>query len=223
MHQRKSKKILIYFFLLISVGSITNINFNNLKFYEIKDINLHGLNEYNNKLLIENIKNLNLDSIFFLNRNKISKILEKNTMIENYRIFKNYPSALDIKIEKTIFLAKINHENKIYYIGTNGKLSYLNSSNKELPYIFGKPEINDFFDFKKILDESEIKYERIKSLFFFKSKRWDIELKDNTIIKLSKNFSKETLNDVFMIMRDENFENTKIIDARVKNQIILND
>ena len=73
------------------------------------------------------------------------------------------------------------------------------------------------------MDESEIKYERIKSLFFFKSKRWDIELKDNTIIKLSKNFSKETLNDVFMLMRDENFENIKIIDARVKNQIILND
>ena len=223
MHQRKSKKILIYFFLLISVGSITNINFNNLKFYEIKDINLHGLNEYNNKLLIENIKNLNLGSIFFIKENKISKIFEENTMIENYRIFKNYPSALDIKIEKTILLAKINHENKIYYIGTNGKLSYLNSSNKELPYIFGKPEIKNFFDFKKILDESEIKYERIKSLFFFKSKRWDIELKDNTIIKLSKNFSKETLNDVSMLMRDENFENTKIIDARVKNQIILND
>ena len=130
---------------------------------------------------------------------------------------------MDIKIKKTIFLAKINHENKIYYIGTNGKLSHINSSNKQLPYIFGKPEINDFFDFKKILDESEIKYERIKSLFFFKSKRWDIELKDNTIIKLSKNFSKETLNDVFVLMRDENFKNTKIIDARVKNQIILND
>ena len=26
MHQRKSKKILIYFFLLITVGSINNIN-----------------------------------------------------------------------------------------------------------------------------------------------------------------------------------------------------
>ena len=223
MHQRKSKKILIYFFLLIIVGSITNINLNNLKFYEIKDINVSGLDEYNNKLLIENIKNLNLDSIYFLNRNKISKIFEENTLIENYRIFKNYPSSLDIKIDRTIFLAKINYENKIYYIGANRKLSHLNSSNKELPYIFGKPEINDFFNFKKILDESEIKYERIKSLFFFKSKRWDIELKDNTIIKLSKNFSKETLNDVFMLMRDENFENIKIIDARVKNQIILND
>ena len=143
MHQRKSKKILIYFFLLITVGSINNINLDNLKFYAIKDINIYGLNEYNNKLLIKNIKNLNLDSIFFLNRNKISKILEENTMIENYRIFKNYPSTLDIKIEKTTFLAKINHENKIYYIGTNGKLSYLNSLNKELPYIFGKPEINE--------------------------------------------------------------------------------
>ena len=223
MHQRKSKKILIYFFLLISVGSITNINLDNLKFSAIKDINIYGLNEFNNKLLIENIKNLNLDSIFFLNRNKISKIFEENTTIENYRIFKNYPSTLDIKIKKTIFLAKISHENKIYYIGTNRKLSYVNYLNKELPYIFGKPEISDFFDFKKILDESEIKYERIKSLFFFKSKRWDIELKDNTIIKLSKNFSKETLNDVFVLMRDENFKNTKIIDARVKNQIILND
>ena len=223
MHQRKSKKILIYFFLLITVGSITNIKFNNLKFYAIKDITISGLNEFDNKILIKNIKNLNLDSIFFLNRHKISKIFEENTMIENYRIFRNYPSALHIKIDRTIFLAKINRENKIYYIGTNGKLSHLNSSNKELPHIFGKPEINDFFDFKKILDESEIKYERIKSLFFFKSKRWDIELKDNTIIKLSKNFSKETLNDVLVLMRDENFKNTKIIDARVKNQIILND
>ena len=32
MQQRKSKKILIYFFLLLIVGSINNINLNGLKF-----------------------------------------------------------------------------------------------------------------------------------------------------------------------------------------------
>ena len=69
----------------------------------------------------------------------------------------------------------------------------------------------------------KLNMKELNRYFFFKSKRWDIELKDNTLIKLSKNFSKETLNDVFVLMRDEDFKNTKIIDARVKNQIILND
>jgi cell division protein FtsQ len=43
MHQRKSKKILIYFFLLFLVGSINNININNLKFQSVKNINVTGL------------------------------------------------------------------------------------------------------------------------------------------------------------------------------------
>ena len=43
MHQRKSKKILIYFFLLFLVGSINNIDINDLKFQSITDINIIGL------------------------------------------------------------------------------------------------------------------------------------------------------------------------------------
>ena len=40
MQQRKSKKILIYFFLLLVVGSINNINLNGLKFQNINNINI---------------------------------------------------------------------------------------------------------------------------------------------------------------------------------------
>ena len=43
MQQRKSKKILIYFFLLLVVGSINNINLNSLKFQKINNINITGL------------------------------------------------------------------------------------------------------------------------------------------------------------------------------------
>ena len=43
MQQRKSKKILIYFFLLLLVGSINNINLNTLKLQNINDINIIGL------------------------------------------------------------------------------------------------------------------------------------------------------------------------------------
>ena len=45
MHQRKSKKILAYFFLLVIVSSIGNNSINNLKFDKIQNINVSGLNE----------------------------------------------------------------------------------------------------------------------------------------------------------------------------------
>ena len=63
MQQRKSKKILIYLFLLFLVGSINNINFNNLKFKEIENINVLGLGNYDNSILISQIKNLNLKTL----------------------------------------------------------------------------------------------------------------------------------------------------------------
>jgi len=51
MHQRKSKKILIYFFLLFLVGSINNININNLKFQSVKNINVTGLENEDNSII----------------------------------------------------------------------------------------------------------------------------------------------------------------------------
>ena len=62
MHLRKSKKILIYFFLLVLVGSINNISFNNLKLKEINNIYVTGLGNPNNEILTQEIKNYFLRS-----------------------------------------------------------------------------------------------------------------------------------------------------------------
>ena len=67
MQQRKGKKILIYFFLLLLVGSINNIALKNLKFKDIKDINVIGLGNEDNSILLKKIKNLNLENIFIFN------------------------------------------------------------------------------------------------------------------------------------------------------------
>ena len=48
MPQRKGKKILIYFFLLLLVGSINNDTINSLKFENIKNINVLGLGHNEN-------------------------------------------------------------------------------------------------------------------------------------------------------------------------------
>ena len=60
MHQRKSKKILIYFFLLFLVGSINNIDIHNLKFLSVKEINVTGLENEENSTYIKKNKKLKI-------------------------------------------------------------------------------------------------------------------------------------------------------------------
>ena len=223
MHQRKGKKILIYFFLLFFVGSIQNIELNNLRFNEIKNINVSGLGNYDDLILLQEIENLNLINIFLIDKSEISKKINLNNLVEKYEVFKRYPSSLDIKIKKTKFLAKINDNGKIFLVGSNGKLSENNFHNNQLPFIFGNPKIQEFLDFKKNIEQSKFSYDEIENLYFFPSKRWDLELKNNITIKLSKDYVKESLELAFDFLHNNNFRDIKIIDVRIKNQIILND
>ena len=223
MHQQKGKKIFIYLFLFLIVGSINNNSLNRIQFEKIKNIKISGLNEIENLNLLENIESLNLKNIFFLNRNEISKIINSNSLVENFKIFKKDPHTLDIKIEKTNFLAKIKSKEKILLVGSNGKLSDIQFSDEELPFIFGKPEINEFIKFTNLIKQSKFSLNQIKNLYFFPSKRWDLELKNNIILKLSKDHAKLSLNQAFEILNDNNFNDIKVVDARIKNQIILND
>ena len=223
MQQRKSKKILIYLFLLFVVGSVNNINLNDLKFHDISSINISGLDDKDKSILLKKIKNLNLDNIFLVNRNNLINEIELNSLVEKYFILKRYPSSIDINIEKTKFLAKINEKDKIFYLGSNGKLTKNDFSNNQLPYIFGNPNVIEFFNIKKIIDKSEISYEEIKNLYFFSSKRWDLELKDNTIIKLPNENTNLALKLALEFLHTNEFKDNKIIDARIKNQIILDD
>ena len=223
MHQQKGKKILIYLFLFLLVGSINNTALTKIKFEKIKSIQISGLNQNQNTNLLESIKELNLKNIFFLNGNEISKIISSNSLVENYEIFKKYPYALDIKIKKTDFLAKINNNGKTYLIGTNGKLSDIKFLDKELPFIFGKPKIYEFIKFTNVIDQSKFSLNQVKNLYFFPSKRWDLELKNNVILKLSKDHTKLSLDQAYELINDNNFSDIKVVDARIKNQIILND
>ncbi|MDC0978673.1 hypothetical protein OAQ93_01220 [Candidatus Pelagibacter sp.] len=218
MQQRKSKKILIYFFLLLVVSSINNINLNGLKIQNINNINITGLDIKNKLILLKDIENFNLKNIFLINKIDLKDEIESNTLVENYFIFKRYPSSLDINIQKTQILAKINKNGQIFYIGSNGKFIKNNSLNDEPLFIFGNPDVFEFFKIKEIIDKSKISYTEIKNLYFFPSKRWDLELIDNTIIKLPNDNINLALNLAIEFLNDHKF-----IDARIKNQIILND
>tara|TARA_Y100001936_G_scaffold188117_1_gene186252 strand:- start:1836 stop:2507 length:672 start_codon:yes stop_codon:yes gene_type:complete len=223
MHQRKSKIIFIYFFLLIIVSSISNKFVDNFKSIKIKNINVLGLESKDNQVILDKIKYLKLENIFSINKNEILKILNSNSLIESYEIFKIYPSTINIIIKKTEFLAKINDNGKIFLIGSNGKLIPTVKPYKDLPFIFGTPKIDEFLKFKQIIDNSKFSYNQIENLYFYQSKRWDLKLKENILLKLPNDFSNKILDTLYEFLEEYNVKNFTIIDSRIKNQIILNE
>ena len=139
MHQRIIKKIIIYFFLLIIVSSINNNSINNIKFNKTQNIHVSGLSEKDNQILLNEIKNLNLKTIFYINKNELVNLLNEHSLIERYEVFKKYPSTINIKIDKTNFFAKTNINGKTFLVGSNGKLLLNESNYSELPYNFVIP------------------------------------------------------------------------------------
>ena len=223
MHQRKSKIILIYCFLLIIFSSISNNALNILEIIKIQNIKISGLDQKDNQIILNKLRDLNLENIFNINKYEIEKLLNSNSLIESYKVFKEYPSTINIDIKKTSFLAKLNNNGKIFLIGSNGKLTLERKLHNDLPYIFGKPNIEDFLELKKILEKSKFSYNQIESFYFYPSQRWDLKLKENILLKLPNNFTNELLDNLYKFIEKYNLKNSTVIDARVKNQIILNE
>ena len=66
-------------------------------------------------------------------------------------------------------------------------------------------------------------YKDIQTLYFFPSGRWDIHTNFGVIIKLPKENVREKLNLAYSLITDDNFKDSKQIDIRQKNQIIINE
>ena len=168
MQKQISKKILVYFFLFLLLGTINNKFFLEVKYNKIHNINISGLDEIENTKLLRNLS-LNLQNIFFLEKTEIQKKLDSIDIIHDYSVLKKYPSSLNIKINKTKFLANVTSENKIFLLGANGKLIETNNHKKELPNIFGKYDNTSFFNLLKSINNSKFIFKEYKKFIFFLS------------------------------------------------------
>jgi len=222
MHQQINKKIFFYFFLFIILGTYSNKNLNTFTFPKIKSLNVYGLEKIDDEF-IKSLESFKLNNIFFINKFEIKKVLETNNLIEEFRIFKRYPSILEIEIVETKFLAKTNKDEKIYFVGSNGKLIETTNKKKNLPFIFGDFNTDNFLDLKKIIDNSNLNFTEINNLYFFPSGRWDIEILSGILIRLPNKKIKETLDLSLDLIDNKKFSNIKIIDVRQKNQVIINE
>ena len=223
MLQQKSKKFFVYIFLFFLVGTFNNKNLSKLNFPEINDIYVTGLNEEQNLEVLKSLRTYKINSLFLLNRFQIEKLINNFNHIENYSVFKKYPSSIKIELSETRYLAYVTKDDKKYLLGSNGKLIKTNNQKKILPYFFGSLNIDEFFKLKRVIDKLNFDYRKIKNIYFFPSGRWDLEINSGILIRLSGSRLEESLKLSIRILEDGNFRNIKTIDVRQLNQVIVNE
>ena len=223
MPLRINKNILIYIFLFIFLGTFNNKNLKKIEFLKLENIEVMGLQEDEKNQLIKELELFKFKNLYFLDKFEIGNILNSNNLINDYSIFKRYPSSIKISINRVDFLAIIQKNGKNYYLGSNGRLISKRKDTKDLPYIFGEFENKDFFRLIEIINNTKFDYNEVKNLFSFNSGRWDIETNSGVIIKLPKNRLKESFDIALKILNRNDFNHLKIIDLRQKNQVIINE
>ena len=227
MHRSIDKKIKIafYIFLILFLSTFNNINIHELKknFFLIKNIKINGLNE---KLTLDINSKLGKylrSNLLLLNKEFIQNDMNEFPFIEGYTIFKKYPSQIILNIKETELIAKTFDNNKIQYIGSNGKIigeNYYENKNK-LPNVFGNFKTSELLRVFLLLENNNFMLSEITDLYHFNSGRWDVKFKNNLLIKLPINKLDNSINIAKKFIEKEKITGNIIIDLRVANQVII--
>ena len=215
------KRLVIALFLLILFTT-----FNSQQKFIISHFDLKTIEIENNFLLKDNdIKNLLISfynkNLVLLNNNEVKNALMQNSLIESFKIKKKYPNTLKVKIfEKKPIAILFDKKNKFYLSEKIDLIEFKNLPNyQKLPYVLGNKD--DFKVFYNNLIKINFPLNVVKKYTLYETNRWDIETKNNQIIKLpSKNYLKSLKN--FLILKSKNdFEKYKLFDYRINKQLIL--
>ena len=218
----KKYKIISYIILLVILSTMSRksleqkINYSSI----VDKIYVVGLSNIENLKIKNELISISYQNIFVLGKKEISMVINKYNIIDEYHVKKIYPSRLRIDIKPTKFVAKINNiGNKL--VGANGKLISSKLNDKILPHIFGKFNTKYFLEFKKIVEFSKFNFSEFKMVYFFPSNRWDILTSENTLIKLPKNNTLQSLNLAHKIISSKQFINKNVVDLRVNNHVVI--
>ena len=216
------KRLVIAISLLILLTTIST-----QKSIVISKFNLKKIIIENNLLLKDKeIKNLLTPfynkNLIFLENAEVRKALMQNSFIDGFKIKKKYPNTIKIKIfEKTPIAVIVKQKKKFYLSDKIDLIEFKSLPNyQNLPYVFGNKD--NFKIFYSNLKKIDFPLNIIKKYTFYETNRWDLETKNNKIIKLpSENYIKSLEN--YLSLKSKNdFEKYKLFDYRIRNQLILN-
>ena len=190
--------------------------------FSIQKIKIEGNSILNSDEIIQNLNFLYRENLFLLNLKDIEKKLKKETFIESFSLKKIYPNILKIIIVEKKPVVVLQNKKKKFYISDKGDFIDFQDieAYRDLPTVFGNGKF--FYSLYQDLQNIKFPLETIKSFYFFESGRWDLVMYDDKMIKLPIKDYLVSLKNYMESRNNSNFNNYKIFDYRIKDQLILN-
>ena len=190
--------------------------------FSIQKIEIEGNSILNSDEIIQNLNFLYRENLFFLNLKDIEKNLKNETFIESFSLKKIYPNILKIIIVEKKPIVVVRNKKKKFYISDKGDFIDFQDIERyrDLPTVFGNGKL--FYSLYQDLQNIKFPLETIKSFYFFESGRWDLVMYDDKMIKLPNKDYLLSLKNYMESRNNSNFNNYKIFDYRIKDQLILN-
>ena len=224
----KLYKIFFLFILLIFLTTYTPKKFDLISpkegggFFNIQKIEIVNNSLISDQKIKSDLENLYGKNIFFIKSKPLEKILNKIDLINKVELKKKYPDTIKVKVYEEHPTAILNKKNKKFFIMESSKLIPFtdNIAFENLPTVFGEKSEFHLVSFLKSLQNAEFPTQRIKNFYFFKIGRWDIQLKDDQVIKFPFKNVNEAINQSIQLMNRKDFVKYKIIDLRISGKII---
>ena len=190
--------------------------------FSIQKIEIEGNSILNSDEIVRKLNFLYTENLFFLNLKDIEKNLKNETFIESFSVKKIYLNTLKIRIVEKEPIAILQNKKKKFYFSNKGDLIDFRDIERyrDLPTVFGSGEF--FYSLYQDLEYIKFPLKEVKSFYFFESGRWDLLMYDDKQIKLPIKDYLISLKNYMKSKNNSNFNNYKIFDYRIKDQLILN-
>ena len=218
---KKSLFGLIVLFILLTTYT-PKLNFIENSNLYIQKIEIENTYIVSSDQIKKNLRFLYKENLFFLNLKDIEKNLKQESFVESFSVKKIYPNTLKIIIVEKEPIAVLQNKKKKFYISDKGDFidfQYMERY-RDLPTVFGNGKF--FYSLYQDLQSIKFPLETIKSFYFFESGRWDLAMHDDKMIKLPTKDYLVSLKNYMESRNNSSFNNYKIFDYRIKDQLILN-
>ncbi len=222
---KRKKSILLWLVLLVFLTTY-NFDFGKNKFnsfFLIKKIDITET-KFTKKDVLENkLESLRNKNLIFVKKKDFTEILKDLYFIKEIEIKKIYPNKIKIIVKEVEPIAYFIDNKKKYLLTTEKRkiIKYNNQKIGKIPLVVGKNADEKFETFYSALNNNNFNMKLIKQFSYFNINRWDIILNDGKVIKLpSKNYEKSIIK-FLSIYKKGNFNDYKVFDFRIDNQLIL--
>ena len=223
-----SYKIFLFLLILVLFSTYNPNNSGYLKNEKSEKIfNVKNVEIYGNNIITDEEINLYTQyfyerNIFLINPKIFIKDIHEIDFLNKVKVKKKYPNTIKIQIFEEKPIAIFSKNKNKFFITSSSKLIKFKENIKfqNLPYAFGKDSEIYLSGFIKNLERENFPIDKIKKFYFFQSERWDIQLKNDQIIKFPFTNVIESINQSIILLNRKDFKKYQVIDLRINDKII---